>query len=428
MSNPTPGESPASGSPVPSTDDKPSFGRALGHRPFLLLWLSQLISQSGDFVFEVALLWLVLETTRSVFAVGLVVAVAALPSVVVGPFLGVLVDRWDRRGILVVTNVLEGLLVAGLSGLVLAHAASLPVILAIVFALGTGGQFVRTTSSAMVPRLVTTADLAPANSLMSVSSSFNQIVGLSIGGVVVALFGVTLPIEYDALSFFAAALIVAGIARAVGSVSVEERTAQPGFVAQFREGLSFIRAHRFFPELIALGIIVNFFGNAVAALFAPYAKLSLHGGPSTYGFLGAAVAVGSIVGAVAVGKVDTRRRAGKFAFVGGVATGLTLIALGFTASVPLALVEVTLAGVALAVTNIPLGVVIQAKVPGRLLGRVVAAFSALITLSAPAGAFFAGAFASATSVGTVIVVSGVGVAASLGLGWFVMTDVRDVTY
>ena len=82
----------------PEASSRPSFGRALRSRPFFLLWLSQLISQSGDFVFEVALLWLVLEVTGSVFAVGLVVAVTLLPSVVLGPFLGVLVDRWDCDG------------------------------------------------------------------------------------------------------------------------------------------------------------------------------------------------------------------------------------------------------------------------------------------------------------------------------------------
>lgn len=70
------------------TRDRPSYRRALGNRPFFLLWLSQLISQSGDFVFDVALLWLVLEVTGSVFAVGVVVAIIALPGVVLGPFLG----------------------------------------------------------------------------------------------------------------------------------------------------------------------------------------------------------------------------------------------------------------------------------------------------------------------------------------------------
>ncbi len=80
----------------PAVESRPSFRQVLHHRPFFLLWLSQLVSQSGDLVFEVALLWLVLGVTGSVFAVGIVVAVTLLPGVVLGPFLGVYVDRWGH--------------------------------------------------------------------------------------------------------------------------------------------------------------------------------------------------------------------------------------------------------------------------------------------------------------------------------------------
>jgi len=423
----TPG-SPLPSTAVPEVSGRPSFRRVLAHRPFFLLWLSQLISQSGDFVFDVALLWLVLEVTGSVFAVGVVVAVIALPGVVLGPFLGVYVDRWDRRTILVVTNVAEGLVVAVLSGLVLAHAVGLPVILGIVFVLGTGAQLVRTASGAMVPQLVRTEDLPPANSLLSFSGSINQIVGLSIGGLVVALFGVTLPIEYDALSFFAAAVVVAAMARSYGRPSDAGPIGRSGFFAELREGLRFIRENRFMVELIALGVIVNFFGSATIALFAPYTKIVLHSGPATYGFLGAAIAFGAILGAALVGKLDTRETTGRFLLGGGIGIGLVFVALGLTTSVPLAFGEVLVLGVVLSITNVPIFVLIQAKVPGRLLGRVMAAFISLIGASGPLGAFFAGAFAAAVSVGTVIVVSGVVVTVSIFVASVLMKELRDVRY
>ncbi len=407
---------------------RPSFRRTLGNRAFFLLWVSQLVSQSGDFVFEVALLWLVLEVTGSVFAVGVVVAVIALPGVVLGPFLGVYVDRWNRRTILIATNVAEGVAVAFLSGLVVAHAINLPLILAIVFALGTGAQLVRTASGAMLPQVVRTEDLPPANSLLTFSNSVNQIVGLSIGGVVVALFGVALPIEYDAFSFFAAALIVAAISLTFGRPRDSGGQGKPSFFLEFREGLRFIRENGFMVELIILGVIVNFFGSATIALFAPYAKLTLGGNAATYGFLGAAVAIGAIIGAAIVGKVNTRTCAGRFLLTGGIGIGLMFVALGFTTSIPLAFGEALALGIVLSITNVPLFVVIQAKVPGRLLGRVMAAFLGLITAGGPLGAFFAGAFAGAVSIGTVFVVSGVVVVGSMLVGFGVMRELRDVQY
>ena len=405
----------------------PSYRRTLANRPFFLLWISQLVSQSGDFIFEVALLWLVLQLTGSAFAVALVVTGTILPGVLLGPFLGVFIDRWDRRRVLLATNGVQGVVVAALSGLVVAGAASLGLLFAIVLMLGAGSTVVRIATSAYVPSLVPVTDLPPANGLLSLSNSMNQIVGLSIGGVVVALLGVTLPIEYDALSFFAAAAILLMVPTAAGSV---DGTAgpRPGFRAEFVEGIAFIRRHRFMLELISIGIVVNFFANGLVALFAPYADFVLHGGAAAYGFLGAAVAVGSIGGAAAMGRVDTRRSAGRYLFVGGGAVGVVFLALGLTGSLPIALALMVALGITIAVTNIPMQIVLQAKVPGRLLGRVGAAFGALITGTSPAGPIFAGWLAQRWSVSGVFLLTGVIFSVVILVGAATMTSLRTVEY
>jgi DHA3 family macrolide efflux protein-like MFS transporter len=370
----------------------------------------------------------VLQATGSVFDVGLVVVATLLPVVVLGPLIGVYVDRWPRRTVLIATNVGEGVLVAALSGLVLTHAANLGVILGIVLALATGAQVVRVASNAIVPQTVRTEDLAPANSLLSFSNSFNQIVGLSIGGVVVALFGVTLPIEYDALSFFAAAVILGFMSSAVGLPERAPEGADSKFVTQFKEGLRFVREQRFLVEIIILGVALNFFGNSVAALWAPYAKLVLHGNASTYGFLGAAIAAGAIVGAAFIGTVDTRRSAGKYLFLGVAGAGALILALGATQFIPFAFAESFALGVMLSIGNIPIVVLIQAKVPNRLMGRVMAVLMSLVLAASPLGALFAGSFAAVTSVAFVFIVSGIVVVSVAALGAVVMQEIRTITY
>lgn len=355
-------------------------------------------------------------------------AATLVPVVVLGPFLGVYVDRWPRRTVLIVTNLLEGVLVAGLSGLVLDHATNLGVILAIVLALSTGGQLVRTASGAMVPQTVGTEDLAPANSLLSFSNSFNQVVGLSVGGIVVALFGVVLPIEYDALTFLAAALLLFGMAKTVGVPEPPAPGATSSFASEFAEGFRYLLGQRYLVEIVVIGVTVNFFANAVAALFAPYSDYVLHGGSATYGFLGAAIAVGGIVGAALIGKLNTRRSAGLYLLGGLVATGLGIIAIGLTTSIPFALVEMAVLGVVLSVTNIPMFVLIQAKVPARLMGRVLSVLSALVLAGSPIGAFFAGAFAERTTVGFVYVFAGVVVLAVGVFAFGTMRAIRTIRY
>lgn len=406
--------------------DSPSYRRTLGNRPFLLLWVAQLVSQSGDYIFDVALLWLVLETTRSPFAVALVVTGTILPAVVLGPFLGVYIDRWDRRRTLVATNVVEGVVVAVLSGFVIAGVTSLSLLFAIVVVLGAGATTVRVATSAYVPSVVPVRDLPPANSLLSLSGSMNQIVGLSIGGVFVALLGVALPIEYDALSFFAAAVLLLAIPRATAD-SVPPRS-ESQFRTELREGFAFIRQHRFMLEIIAIGIVVNFFANGVSALMAPYAAFVLHGGAADYGFLGAFVAVGSLVGAAAMGRVNTRHTAGRYLLAGGVAIGASILALGFVGTLAPALALMLGLGVTISVTNIPISIVLQAKVPGRLLGRVGAAFGALVGGTSPAGPIFAGWLAQRWSVADFFLLSGAVIILVIGAGALSMTALRTVEY
>jgi MFS transporter, DHA3 family, macrolide efflux protein len=413
--------------PAPIVSPAPSYSRALHSRPFLLLWVSQFVSQSGDFVFDVALIWLVLETTGSIFAVGVVVTAALLPTVVLSPILGVYVDRWPRRTILIVTNLAEGLLVLLLAGLVLGHTVNLALIVAIVLALGAGGQIVRLTTGAMVPQTVGKEDLGVANGLTQLSGSTTQVVGLSVGGIVVALLGVDLPITYDAVTFFAAAAIVALMAAAVGRPA-PTAGAPPSFRQEFLEGVRYVRGQRYLLEIISVGVVINFCGNAIAALWGPYAKYVLHGGASTYGFLGAAIAVGAIVGALVVGKLDIRARIGTISLAGVVVTGVAIGLLGVTRSIPLALAESFAIGAMLSVINVPLLAAVQARVPPRLMGRAMAALLAFVLAAAPVGAFFAGAMAEATSIQLVFVVLGVVMVATSAVGAAFLGDLRRLSY
>src|SRR6266852_8180299 len=87
--------------------EKPSYRRVLSNRSFSFLWISQLVSQSGDFIFDVAALWLVLQLTGDTLKVGVAVAFVLLPAVVVGPFAGVYIDRFNRRDIMIAGNIFQ---------------------------------------------------------------------------------------------------------------------------------------------------------------------------------------------------------------------------------------------------------------------------------------------------------------------------------
>lgn len=408
--------------------ERPSYRRVLANRSFSFLWLGQLVSQSGDFIFDVALLWLVLDLTGSAFYTGVTVAVELLPTVIVAPLAGVFVDRIDRKKLLEATIALQGIAVGLLALLLIAHLLTLGAILVLVFLLNAAAQFPRATVPALLPRLVASDDLMAANSLYSFSTSSNQLVSLSLGGLVVAVFGIAFPLYYDAATFFVAVLLVAFVSAAYTRAPVTPEGPPSSLGRDLAEGWRFVRSDRVLSELLLLGLTLNIFGGILLALLAPYAKLSLGGSAATYGFLLAALAAGSIVGAAVLGAVNIRRHVGRLLFVGIAGIGASIGALGVFPIVALALPITGALGVALIVANLPLGTLFQVRVPDHLRGRSNGMMMAVLTAPQPIGALLAGAFSRLLSLNGVLAVSGLLVLGITGIFLATLPHLRRAAY
>jgi MFS transporter, DHA3 family, macrolide efflux protein len=414
---------------------KPSFRRVLSNRTFALLWVGQLVSQSGDYIFDVVALWLVLQITGDIFKVGLTTATIFLPAIVVAPFAGVYVDKFNRRDIILVSNIFQGTIVAGIAILYSLGDLQFTVLLGLLFLLNAGAQFVRPTVSTVIPSIMAKDDLAPANSLFSISSSLNQIAGFSIGGIMILLLGVVVPIYYDSLTFMFAAVSVTLIARSTLAVPVVScsisQTGEIGsasFKEKFLEGLRFIRASRFLLELISIAIVLNFFAGGVQTLLAPYSKLTVHGNAGTYGALLAALSIGTVLGSIVIGKIESRKYVGRLLFTGVLGAGASVALIGLTTEATYAFILMVVIGVSLALANLPLQVLVQARVPGDMLGRVFTSLGALVTIATPVAAVTTGSIASSLSIGsTLLLYGGLMVLVTAG-SYFVFREVREAKY
>ena len=414
---------------------KPSFRRVLSNKSFALLWIGQLVSQSGDFIFDVVALWLVLELTGDVFKVGLTTATIFLPGIIIGPLAGVYVDRFNRRTILFVSNTFQAIVVAAIAILYSSGSLPFPLLLGLLFLLNSGAQFVRPAVTAVIPSMMAKEDLAPANSLFSISNSLNQIAGFSIGGILILLLGVEVPIYYDSLTFIFAAASVALIAAPVlavpslaGAISDPGKLGTSSFKEKFLEGILFIRSSRFLLELIAIAIVLNFFAGGIQTLLAPYTKLTIHGNAGTYGGLLAALSAGSVLGSVAVGKLETRRYVGKLLFGGVLCTGASVALMGLTSVAAYAFALMFIIGVSLTMVNLPLQVLIQARVPGDMLGRVFTSLGALVTIATPVAAIATGGLAGSLSIGTTLLLYGALMMVVTAGSYFAFGEVRDAKY
>ncbi len=390
---------------------RPSYLRILRNRSFGSLWLGQVVSLSGDAIFDVALLWLVLLETGSYALVGVTQAAILIPAVLAAPVAGVYADRVNRRNLMIVSNVVEAGITGTIALLYLTGRLSFPLLILLVLLLFTTAQFFRAAIGAIVPRIVGREDLGAANSLFTLTTSANQLASYAIGGVIVTAFGAAVPITYDGLTFLIAAALFTLIARPYGRPRADGPPGEPAapgrsFGSDFREGLRYVRGSRLLRQLILFGFAINFFGASAVALIAPYSKDWIHGDGTTYGFALAFFSLGSIVGAAVVGKVNFRAYVGKLLFAGVAAAGVLIALTGVVTTTLLAFPLFFLIGAALVIVNLPIQVLVQTKVPGELLGRAVTVLGSLLAAAQPAAAILAGGLAQATSIGAVFVGSG----------------------
>ncbi len=392
----------------------PSYRDLFRSRSFSALWTGQVISQSGDGIFDVVLLWVVWKLTGSVFLVGLTQGAVLAPSIFVGPFAGVYADRWNRRNMMIASSLFEGAVTAGITALYFLGLVTFAPLFVLVLLLFSGAEFYRAANSAMLPSIVPRENLGAANGLFSLSTQTNQLVSYAVGGVVLALVGATAAISYDSLTFFVASGLLTMVVRTYGdprgSALSAQQAPRASFWRDFREGLGYVRKNRLFVELSTFGLMANFFGAGFGAIIAPLVGRQLGGDEVSFGLVLASLSLGGIMGAIGVGKMNFRSYVGKLLFGGVFLFAPLSVLAGLATTVPEGIGVFFGIGILAGAINLPIQALVQTQVPREILGRAVTVLRALLGMAAPTAAVVFGLIAGVTSVADVMIASGIGLA------------------
>lgn len=358
---------------------------------FARLWTATVASNLGDGLVAAAFPLLAASITRSPTAIAGLSVAAGLPWLIVGPFAGAVVDRWDRRRSMVAFDLGRGLVVAALALLVVAGARSLVALYVAVLLIGLGETIVDTASQAILPSLVEPRDLERANGrLFATQTVAQRFVGPPLGGYLFALAAAA-PILVDAGSFLLAALVIAMIPGRFGASRAE--TASVTTIRQETvEGLRWLWRHGPIRAFAIGAAVLNVAITAGEAILVLFAREVLHVSAVGFGVLLAATAAGYTVGAAAAPRIVGRiaRRTVVLVSVAAVAGALALVAAGRLGPTLLALGVV---GVASGLWDVIAVSYRQAAVPDRLLGRIMAAYRFIAYGAFPIGALLGGAIA-----------------------------------
>lgn len=341
----------------------------------MLLWQGQFVSALGDIAYSIALGFWILAVTGSTALMGTLMAASSLPRVLLSPFAGVIVDRSDRKWLLVLTDAIRGILVVfiGLASY-LGFIRIWMVFLAGVL-IGVCSAFFNPAVTSIIPDIVDQRKIMQANSAFNIIYTASGIVGSSAGGILFKVLGASFMFLFNGLSYLFSAITEIFIK--VPKIIHEK--AKLHFIADMKDGFKFVWHFRGLRTLIIIAGVINFFAVMGIMLILPLFHQEKHLGPALYGITMGFFTGGLFLGFLITSLVDFKpnQRFALFSVCYVVmCAGMMLLPVFLRFPVMAALVFVT--GIANAILNTFINAVLQLTTPQNKRGKV---FGLLMSIS-----------------------------------------------
>jgi MFS family permease len=370
--------------------------RVLRRRNFALLWFGGLISIAGDWVLFAALPYYVYQITGSTVATAGMIAAELLPSILLGSMAGVFVDRWDRKRILVASNLLQAAAVSLL--LLVPRGGNLEVVYIVALAQSTLAAFSQPAESALLPTLVADEELLSANALNTLNNRLGRLAGVPFGAVLLTWIGLEAVVVVDCLSFVVAAALMSGIVappRPARTSTAEDAGAAAGsalsaFWGEWVAGLRVVRTDSTIAVLFVVFGLMTFGGTMLDPLTVAWVRDTLDAGPGIYAALLTVHAVSGIAGSLLVGALGGGVAPRALIGWASMAAGAVLLVKYNVPVVWFALALSVVIGVSSVASAVGAETLAQQRVVDEYRGRVFGSLQATIGLLSLLGAFVGG--------------------------------------
>jgi CRP-like cAMP-binding protein/sugar phosphate permease len=339
------------------------------NRNFSLMWSGQLISTIGSALTSLAASIYVFRLTDSALSVGLMLMATAAPSLLVGLFAGVFVDRFDRKKIMIAADLIRAVLVFLIPFLVPLNLIWLYIIVMLTSAIG---QFFDPAHESVLPEVASDDELAAANSLMAISSFGSTAVGFAAAGLIASAADISWAFYIDAATFLLSALCIYLIN--IKPFSAEDETSVSIVISNLRAGLRQLFNTPILRSLFTAQVPVLIAFGLSNTLLLPFALRALKATEFEYGLQEGLTSIGFVVGSLIMATVFDRMREGVWIAVSYLAMAMAGIIYSSLHSIPLAILIVTISGFFNAPSSIARRVIVQRNTPRDMRGRVNSVF------------------------------------------------------
>ena len=339
------------------------------NRNFSLIWTGQLVSTMGSALTSLAASIYIFRITGSALSVGLMLIATAAPSLLVGLFAGVFVDRYDRKKIMITADILRAVLVALIPFLVPLSVTWLYAVVALTSAIG---QFFDPAHESVLPEVASEKELAAANSLIAISSFGSTAIGFAAAGLIASAADISWAFYLDAVSFVFSAICVFMIH--IKPVQAEEETSAAVVIKNLRAGVRQLFNTPILRSLLTVQTLVLTSFGLSNTLLLPFALRALKATEFEYGLQEGITSIAFVIGSLLMANIIDRMSEGAWlaiSFLGMASVGIIYSNLH---SVPLAILLIAFSGFFNAPSSIARRLIVQRNTPREMRGRVNSVF------------------------------------------------------
>ncbi|HLG57747.1 MAG TPA: MFS transporter [Vicinamibacterales bacterium] len=388
--------------------------RALQYRNYRLFFGGQIVSLAGSWITTTATSWLVYRLTGSAFLLGVVGFAGQFPTFPLGPVVGIFIDRWDRRRLLVATQTISMLQSFMLAALTLSGRITVEAVILLNLVQGIVNAFdMPARQTFLVTMIESKDDLPNAIALNSMMVNVARLLGPSIAGIVIAATSEGWCFLIDGVSYL-------GVIAALVSMRIPPRPApavnRQGARQQLVEGWKYVSGSRPIRSIILLLGLVSLVGVPYSVLMPVFAATVFHGGPHTLGLLMGATGCGALVGAFWLASRKSVVGLGRIIVIACASFGAGIIGFSFATALPVAILCLFVAGCGFIVQMASSNTIIQTIVDDDKRGRVMSFYMMAFLGTVPFGSLLAGWMSSRIGAPRTVLVDGLCCLA--GAAWF----------
>ena len=368
---------------------------------FRTFFFGQAVSQIGDRIHSLALIWIVYNRSNSTAAVGGIMIATTLPAVLISPFAGTVSDRLNKKTVMIFADILRGFIVIFLSLAAFKGFLNYPILIIATVIMSLAAAFFNPSALSIIPDLVSKEDLTKANAMNQLSGSASAVLGPLFGSLLIASIGVPTAFLFNGISFFASMFFILKI-KFKSIISIKQN-----MLKDMKEGFKIILKNRFIMQLMLPIIIVNFFFSAVSIIIPAVADGIFSKGSTGIGIMMSAFGGGMLVGTLILSNLKKTPQVSKFLTANFVLMGLSFLFMGIIMKFNFSLACLFVTGLTLNIINVILIVIFQQMLDSSIRGKVMALITATALSLQPVSYGITGMLLDVISPSKILIVCGI---------------------